>query len=199
MKLNSVDTIVGAMRERGHAVFESTARPFNLNLVGVRTAKPELDAFKCAYWMFWPRTEGGWAYMTFPFTTLPGRYYLIDRLLNREGCAILVPGQYRGVWSLGLHRGKYEALCQRNGPVTVYRDGDRDEEFDYDPKMKRSGYYGINIHRAGANGYAPKVGANSAGCQVFANSNHFETCRGIWRKAAAYWGNKFTYTLLEDQ
>ena len=122
---------------------------------------------------------------------------MIDRLLNREGCAILAPGQYRGAYARALHRGKYYALCQRFGEVTVFRDGNRDEVFDMRPTMRRSGWYGINIHRTGWNGKAPKVGSSSAGCQVFENSEDFDTFMRVIEKSLVNFNNRFTYTLLD--
>ena len=60
-----------------------------------------------------------------------------------------------GVWPvmrLDKHQGKYEALCQRAGPVVVTRDGD--------PPYPDRGMFGINIHRGGVNG------TSSEGCQT---------------------------------
>jgi hypothetical protein len=37
--------------------------------------------------------------------------------MNSKGCAILKEGQYKGVYEIDLHNGKYEAICQRLGPV----------------------------------------------------------------------------------
>ena len=40
-------------------------------------------------------------------TTQPGITSL-KTPVNAKGCAILVPGQYRGCWKIGLHKGKYK-------------------------------------------------------------------------------------------
>jgi hypothetical protein len=66
---------------------------------------------------------------------------------NSKGIARLVPDQYRGVYSISLHSGKYQALCQRLGNVTVWRDKNRD--LVYDEVVKDTGMFGINIHKAG--------------------------------------------------
>ena len=52
--------------------------------------------------------------------------------MNSKGCAILVPDQYRGVYKIDTHAGKYTALCQRRGNVKVFRDADKDHEHDRD-------------------------------------------------------------------
>ena len=85
--------------------------------------------------------------------------------MNDKGVAILKPGQYRGSHTIGLHQGKYEALKQ-GGKVKVYRDANRD--MNYDEKVIQEGVFGINIHKAGAN--STYVENWSEGCQVFSFS-----------------------------
>ena len=46
--------------------------------------------------------------------------------IDKIGCAVLKPGQYRGSHKLRLHGGKYLALGQKK-PVTVYRDNNRND------------------------------------------------------------------------
>lgn len=68
-----------------------------------------------------------------------------------KGMAVLKPGLWRA-HRFGLHRGKYLALVQTGGPVTVLRDGD--------PPYPDTGLFGINIHRGGWNT------TSSLGCQT---------------------------------
>lgn len=116
---------------------------------------------------------------------------------NAKGCAILVPGQYKSCWKIGLHRGKYEALVQ-NKPVCVYRDMNRDNYYDYDKSKIDRGMFGINIHKAGANSI--QIDNWSAGCQVFANSNQFNLFMELCHKQINNgFGSNFTYTLLTEK
>lgn len=77
----------------------------------------------------------------------------VDPSAFRDGIASLMPGLYR--YKTGIHglskpkAQQYEALVQAD-EVTVRRDGGKME----------SGYFGINIHRGGANG------TSSLGCQT---------------------------------
>jgi len=68
-----------------------------------------------------------------------------------KGMASLNPGAYF-VHRFDLHNGKYLALCQRAGDVTVTRDGD--------PPYADTGAFGINIHKGGY------TGTSSLGCQT---------------------------------
>lgn len=187
----------------GHVVF--TEGLFNLNLIGVRTQKGTPDAFDD--WMcVAAKDEDGWFERWWPITTEPGLYYLRDKAkwYGPEGVAILVPGQYRNVYKIDLHgRTKYEALCQRNGAVRIYRDADLDAVYDYDEATIKSGDgIGINIHASTMSPYegdttTGNVGAWSAGCQVFADESDFRAFMALCKKQETVRGWKtFTYTLV---
>lgn len=202
-RYGAVAPIVAAMKRKGYEVFEKDDRNFNLNIVGIRNPNARLDEFDCRLVVFW-KYEGEWVSWEWKITTFPGSRYLIERLLNPKGAAILVPGQYAGVYRLDLHGGRYRALCQRNGSVNVYRDGDRDRVFDLEPASIMRGSFGINIHapvtpNSGKAAYvAERVYAASAGCQVFERVADFLKFRDLCEKAAAVFGNQFTYTLLTE-
>lgn len=198
--------LVLAMKRKGYDVFEDNSKDYNLNIVAERNTGARLDEFGCRIHVFWkqPEEQGGeWRLLSWKATTYPGRRYLVERLLNPRGAAILVPGQYP-VYKLDTHNGKYEALCQRRGPVRVYRDGDRDSEFDLVPSSVMEGMFGMNVHapvtpRSGYLTYvAQRVYAASAGCQVFQSVSDFLEFRTICNKAKDLWGNAFTLTLLKD-
>ncbi len=93
MKMCKVDHIVDLMKSKGHDVFESDSKPFNLNIVGVRDSNPITNLFNDYISVFW-KYEGRWNYLEFQATTLPGLKYL-QTPMNPKGCAILVPGQIK--------------------------------------------------------------------------------------------------------
>jgi len=126
-------------------------------------------------------------------TTDPGKKGVME-FHNNKGVARLVPGQYRSVWSVDKHQGKYDALCQRNGNVTVYRDANRDLMFS--ESVTDTGMFGINIHKAGQD--STWVENWSEGCQVFKRVKDFDEFMKICKKASKIHGNKFSYTLLES-
>jgi hypothetical protein len=94
-----------------------------------------------------------------------------------------------------MHNGKYQALCQRLGNVSVYRDNNKDKI--QDEKVIDSGMFGINIHRSSIYKDPTYVDYFSEGCQVFRYNANFVEFMKIINKAKDVFGNKFTYTLIE--
>lgn len=91
------------------------------------------------------------ATVAFNGNTDPSRYRKGQGKGSGKGMASLNPGAWY-VHKFDLHKGKYLALCQRGGDVTVTRDGD--------PPYLDTGSFGINIHKGGYNG------TSSEGCQT---------------------------------
>lgn len=192
----SVQQIKAIFQSKGYAFFESGK--YNLNLFGIRAGNKGTNTFDdlvcCAY----RDSQNVWQLEVWPVTTDPGDYWLKNPG-NPYGTGILVPWQYRAVYAIDKHAGKYDALCQRLGPVKVYRDANRDSVLDLDPSTVQEGLFGINIHRS--NPYEPSNLVNkwSAGCQVHADPDNFGRMMSLARKAWALWGNAFTYTLFTEQ
>ena len=107
-----------------------------------------------------------------------------------------IPGQYRGMWAVGLHQGKYEALRQV-GNVKVYRDKNKDMTFD--ETVIQEGVFGINCHRSNPKTESQYVENWSEGCQVFKKLKDFKEFMIICNKAKEIHGNSFTYTLITTE
>lgn len=189
-----LETLINSMLSLNYAVFTNDSKPYNLNIVGVRSDTPEVNKFNDMMFVFWTY-EGYWNYISMQCTTLPGLKYL-ESPINPAGCAILVPGQYKSVYKLDKHNGKYLALCQRLGDVSVYRDADEDKEYDMNNMTIQTGEFGINIHRADEDYEAQLVNGYSAGCQVIQDPAEFDIFIDICKKGQEFWGEAFTYTLL---
>lgn len=179
-----------AMIRNNHAWF---TKPESINLVGIR--HPDQHSNKFNDWMTctWCDENGHWTFRRWPCTTDPGVYYR-EKPLNVKGTAIMVPGQYRGAYRMGTHKG-YEAIVQTK-PVTVWRDANKNGVLDWEG-ITETGLYGLNIHRASAIGESENVHRWSAGCQVLANAYDFAELLAIVRRSCFYFGETFTYTLLE--
>lgn len=183
------------MKKLGYAYF--TNGDYNVNIIGVRNlfnGNVQTDAYNDALVLVY-KEKGKWVKKIWDATTDPG-LKLLKAPSNIKGTAILVPGQYRGVYKIDLHSGKYKALCQRLGDVKVYRDNNKDNRLDFNKATIQTGMFGINIHRASAWSVADAIGPYSAGCQVFKFYKDFNEFMAICETAAAKYGNKFTYTLL---
>lgn len=192
-----LNKIIDTLESKGYAVFKNDTKPFNVNIVGIRSTEIKVNQFNDWLLVFW-KYKGKWSQYWMPCTTLAGLYYL-DKPMNPKGCAILVPNQYRGVYKLDLHNGKYKGLCQRLGEVEVYRDNDKDSEFDFNNDSTEWGYFGINIHRASSTSTLEEIGKYSAGCQVIQNPQNFDIFIQILEQSELYFGNKFTYTLINEE
>lgn len=190
----SVVEIVRTMRKKDYRVFENP-NGHDLNLVGIRNTSSRANSFDdwltAFYWF-----DGIWNLFAFPATTDPGTFYR-QNPLNVRGTAIMKPGQYRGVYSVGRHKG-YKAL-QQSGPITVYRDNNTDDELNTIGTDEDTGMHAVNVHRANRIRASTRVEKWSAGCQVVQDPDHFDFFMTLCDRGKDKFGNSFTYTLLESR
>ena len=192
MKYNR-EQIKNAVKSKGYVWFEGN-KDFDVNIVGVRnstTGDKVTNVFDDLLTLSY-KENGVWKYFEWSCTTDPGKKGVME-FHNQNGVARLVPGQYRGSHTIGLHQGKYEALKQQK-PVKVFRDKNKDMQ--YDENLIQEGVFGINIHKAGAD--STYVENWSEGCQVFKKSSEFDEFMKIMNKSATIHGKSFTYTLIKS-
>ncbi|NOU20104.1 MAG: hypothetical protein HOO91_21315 [Bacteroidales bacterium] len=193
MPLITAESIYNALKRKNYKVFEKDNNPYNLNIIGIRNDNRQPNSFDDWIVVMW-KYEGNWSIIVNEVTTDPGLYWL-QHPQNPSGTAILKEGQYSGSHKIGFHK-NYKAL-QQVGDLTVLRDYNLDGTLDYGTTKEETGnYFGINIHRAVYNGRSITVDKWSAGCQVFANSFDFDQFMLLCAEAAKYWGDVFTYTLI---
>ena len=188
----SKEQIEKAVKSQGYVWFDG-AKDYDVNIVGVRNATPGQkvtnlfdDKLTLSY-----KINGEWFFHSWDATTEPGKKGVMQ-FHNSGGVARLVPDQYRGVYKVSMHQGKYQALCQRLGDVTVWRDKNRD--MDFDEIIRDTGMFGINIHKAGT--VSNFVENWSEGCQVFKRTKDFNDFMVLINRAKEIHGNHFTYTLI---
>jgi hypothetical protein len=189
-----MNTVQEALQKKGYRIF---MRPYELNIVGVRSDSTKPNAFDDTIYVFYVDREGKLMQHLFPATTDPGTYWL-QNPMNPQGTAILKGGQYIGSHAMGMHRGKYLALVQQR-PVTVIRDYDRNAVLDFSNGREETGLFGINIHRASETGTTKMVDHYSAGCQVFANITDFIGFLSLCERHKGLYGNSFSYTLIDER
>jgi len=173
----------------GAVIFEG--QDYDMNIIGERNPEGTSNIFDDWIHVLFLK-EGEWQWYVFKCTTDAGLYWL-----NSHDTAILIHNrQYRGVYKFGLHRGQYRALVQRGGPVSIWRDRNRDNIHDYGGE-EHSGYFGINIHRASANRDSEVVDRYSAGCQVLQSPADFEAFLSLLDLQIEHLSSdSFSYTLL---
>lgn len=192
------EQIENAVKLKGYVYFEDTInKSYDVNIVGIRNTSPGVykkvtNVFDDYITISYKDEKGNWQFYCWMATVDPGKKGVME-YHNNKGVARLVPGQYRGVWTIDKHQGKYDALCQRLGNVTVWRDANKDLIFD--EKVTDTGIFGINIHKAGQD--STWVENWSEGCSVFKKVIDFDVFMSICKKSAKIHGNKFTYTLIE--
>lgn len=197
---NLIDKIASAdfskiLADKGYAYF--TNGKYNLNIIGVRKngikVTNRFDDFIVVEFI---DNYGIKTRKVYPATTDPGLKSM-ENPVNVKGCAILVPGQYRSCFKLGIHKGQYEAVVQYK-PVKVYRDNNKDKVYDFNSKTIEDGMFGINIHKAGK--ASTIVDGWSAGCQVFARKEDFDDFMKLaHRQISQGFGKLFTYTLITEE
>jgi len=193
------DQIEETMKQKDYKYFSTG--DYNLNVIGIRNSSTGFkvtnrfdDKMTLSY-----KEKGIWKFHMFDCTTDPGTHW-VENIMRKEGVAVLKPGQYRHSHKIRKHQGRYEALGQQN-PMTVYRDNNRDNNYDLNDNNTQTGLFGINIHRATK--YAGKKSSQvdkwSAGCQVIASNDDWKLFMKICRKARDTSNNNFTYTLLDSK
>lgn len=181
----SADAVIATMANLGYP----TKDDGQMNIVGVRSSETRANEFDDVMYFIW-REGDEWLHKAFRVTTDPGTFWL-ENPMRAEGAAIVVEGHYPGAYTWGSHRGQYETLVQRGGRIKVYRDANRDQIIDTDESTIMEGFFGCNIHKAGAD--SERVHKWSAGCQVFAREADWRYAMALCRSTEA---ESFDYTLL---
>lgn len=188
--LNDVQNVV---QKKGYTWF-SGDKDYDLNIVGIRNlnyGRKVTNLFDDWLTVSY-KVNGVWKFHEWSITTDPGTKAVLN-FGNPRGVARLIPDQYRSAYTIRLHAGKYEAVCQRN-PVKVWRD--KNKNMTFEEVEVQEGIFGINIHRSNPKTESQFVNDWSEGCQVFKRVKDFNEFMDICRKARDIHGNSFTYTLL---
>lgn len=195
MTKEAIEIAVGL---KGYVWFgDKENKGFDVNVVGIRNMLPGrkvTNIFDDKLTLSYKNENGVWQFHSWDITTDPGTKAMKE-FHNPAGVFRLIPGQYRGMWAIGLHQGKYEAMRQVKA-CKGWRDKNKDMIFD--ESLVVEGVFGINGHRSNPKTQSEYVENWSEGCQVFKRLKDFLEFMVIMNKAKAIHGNSFTYTLLES-
>jgi hypothetical protein len=209
-KYISSKNIIKAIKGKGYKFFSKGS--YNLNIIGIRSNDSQSDRFDDEIHVLFKDEKGEECHEVFPCTTDPGKHWLLNPM-NKKGTIIMVPGQYRGAYQIGIHgrsRGNgYKALEQVK-EITYVRDNSKDSELDFklyadmttdhnSDKFEISNAK-TNIHRASKWKNLLNVGRYSAGCQVIQSPDLFNRLIVLCELQIKHnQGKSFTYTLLEEK
>jgi len=191
----TIEKIKKTIKDKGYIWFNDEANNgFDVNIVGIRNSSKGNkvtnlfdDTLTISY-----KEKGIWKFHSYPITTSAGAKG-VQQHQNKKGVANLIPNQYRGSHCIGLHKGEYKALVQKN-VMSVLRDSNKNLTFDM--ALIDKGLFGINIHRSNPKTSSTFVENWSEGCQVFKNVADFNNFMDICEEAKDIYGNSFTYTLI---
>ena len=189
------EQIKNAVETKGYVWFDDEAnKGFDVNIVGIRnsSAGNAVTNVFDDYMTLSYKENGEWKFHQWAITTDPGTK-AVKEFHNPNGVARVVPNQYRGMWAVGKHQGKYEAMTQVK-PVKVYRDKNKDMTFN--ETVIQEGLFGINGHRSNPTSESTYVENWSEGCQVFKRVKDFSEFMSVINKSKNIHGNSFTYTLI---
>ncbi len=174
-------SLLREVRRAGHVVFTDGSANLIVQRSSQRRAGEMDDLISVVRYQL-----GLWIELAWPCSADPGRSAL-RKAEHPRGTAILAPGQYRGAYELGEHKGR--AALRQVLPVTVRRDGDRDELLE--PGATDVGLFGVHVHDDAG------VGAEaSAGCVVLERTDMGELLDELSRDIPK-WGRRWTLTVLE--
>ncbi len=97
-----LDDIIKVYTKKAHLIFKDESKPYNLNYGAIRDLGGQWNDTFFIFWFY----HGMANLVMWKGTTDPGAFYLKDPL-NTKGTAILPEGQHRGLFSAGMHQGKY--------------------------------------------------------------------------------------------
>lgn len=198
----TLEQIKEAYAAKDYVFFPETT-PYNVNIWGIRKRFGKTDLFDDVLGVSCGDENGKSIHLFHEATVDPGLFYLKNELLNPRGTFILKPGQYRGCWKKGEHKGKYVALVQKDGYKNFL--GWRDSRLDGEIQRmldKNGNFYqdvtGLNMHRSGET-LSNIIGRFSAGCQVRRENIKHKEIMAVIDKSLQRFGNSFSYTLFDEE
>ncbi|MFA5395142.1 MAG: hypothetical protein WC346_03905 [Methanogenium sp.] len=216
-----IDRILEVCINKDYKLYLNNDLDYNLNIIAIRNSNICSNRFNDKEYLIW-KYKNTLYVKEYNVTTDPGLYYRLNPI-NKKGTAIVIPGQYPGLWNIGLHKGQYEALIQKK-VCGVVRDFNKDSYLDCNPPIiydriirhnqgintiydyvldediiftAEYGIFGINNHRSSTS-VSTIVDKYSAGCIVHSDYNKYNEFMNICKKSSSLYGNSFTFTLLND-
>ena len=194
--LVTFDHLKSILEKKQYKFFDDGKTPYNVNLIGIRGKSKKANHFDDLITISFRDFDGSPHTKVYSSTTDPGTYWLKNPMA-KDGTAVLLEGQYPGMWMIGEHRGKYPALVQKSN-ARICRDNNLDNIIDINDAKILNGIFGINLHCSNPYRTTYYVDRWSAGCQVIRDRNAFKILMNIVKISEQYFPNSFTYTLINE-
>lgn len=180
---------------QGFKFYEGT---YNVNNFGIRNADlTTVDKFNDIRGVAYQDAFGNKICLVWACTTKPGLSGLNGKPQNPDGTFILAPGYYPKCWTIGKHKGEYDALVQAGtGVFKGWRDSDADGNFDFSGKIWDN-VQGLNDHTTRAHDIK-FVGGFSLGCQVTQDDKEHQIKMAVCQRSAELYSNSFSYALFQN-
>lgn len=184
--------------------YELIETPYYPNLYGIRNETSVPNKFDDFIGAVWKDKSGQWLSCCYEGTTDAGTYWL-EHPMNVNGTAIIVPGQYLGVYKIGKHTGY--AAYEQIKPFIYVRDNNKNKVLDFLYRIAGFKKYTengkTNLHHAGelVNNPSTFVEKWSAGCQVVRRILEFGSLLQLGKDFISIFKgkNEFNYTLFEQK
>ncbi len=197
------DKIIDAYDTHEYKYFVNS---YDLNIGAVRSNNLSSNRFNDYMFVLWHDPDGMRQCVIVCCTTDPGQYYR-DEPMRMEGTALMVPGQYRGAYTMGHHKG-IPAFVQIgkmnfwrlqphewNNLVQFKLLNEHPESF---PAHETS-IISANIHRASRLRVSTQIDKWSAGCQVVPDAGYLDFMIHLAHRQIEYGhGSNFSYTLFTE-
>jgi hypothetical protein len=172
------------------------------NIIAIRSNLNVSDIFNDILCIVYKK-NGVETLYTATITTEPGVTYQ-KKLLNKDGCWVMMPAQMIDAYTIGLHQSKADHRCLRStGKIFGLRDNDLNgiagDDTDAVAKWVDGTTVGANIHGSNKAGITKSIGPWSAGCQVHNDWKKKEEMMDIMDSYKSINSGKFTYTLIEEK
>jgi len=162
------------------------------NIFGIRNCYEFTNKFDDVIGVFWGKNQID-NILYYPATTDPGLFFAKNPIDGKR-TAVMVAGQYKNVYAVGKHKGKYTALRQIR-PIDFYQDGNRDNKIDRTAPIKSQLIY-ANIHSTRDDMIITEVNKFSAACQVIQHWADFLEFMEIFINSKH---KEFNYALFDKQ
>ena len=177
------EQIEETLRGKGYKYFTSE-KGYDVNIIGIRNSETHgkvTNKFDDTLTISYKDFNGNWIYNEYVSTTDPDSHWE-KNLLNKDGVAILNQLSIEVLMNLDFI--KVSMTLRQKSPVKVYRDNNKDGDYDLIEENIDEGIFGINIHKPGSRveGSTQIDKWSWKGCQVFSKESDFNEFMDICRK-----------------